>query len=135
VAWLRRHLRSLGPVCRVADCWTHSPPLRLPPPHSTKPRGIRADHGVTTALAVDQAPAEPSSAITSVRGWWPEEIGGSTGPPVRKQVPSASPRLRPVRPRHGTPSEPGAVRKVVTMVIAGVVEETDATLPRVPGPQ
>jgi hypothetical protein len=40
-----------------------------------------ADHGFTTTFAVDRAPAEASGAVTSVRGWRPEEIGGRTGQP------------------------------------------------------
>lgn len=32
----------------------------------------------TTAILVDQTPEEAFSAITNVRGWWSEEIEGST---------------------------------------------------------
>jgi hypothetical protein len=37
-----------------------------------------ADHGFTTTFAVDRTPTEAFDAITNVRGWWSEEIGGRT---------------------------------------------------------
>jgi uncharacterized protein YndB with AHSA1/START domain len=36
------------------------------------------DHSFTAAFAVDQTPEEVFAAITNVRGWWSEDIAGST---------------------------------------------------------
>jgi hypothetical protein len=37
-----------------------------------------ATHNYTTAFIVDQTPAEVYAAINNVRGWWSEEVEGST---------------------------------------------------------
>lgn len=115
--------RAAGLTVRHSGCSLH------------QTRGILADHGVTTALAVDRAPAEPQSPSPASADGARKRSAAAPARPRGNIEPPTSPRLRPLRPRHGTPPEPGAVRKVVTMVIAGVLRETAATLPRVPGPQ
>lgn len=37
-----------------------------------------SDHDFTTTITVDQTPAEAVEAIKNVRGWWSEQIEGST---------------------------------------------------------
>ena len=37
-----------------------------------------SDHSFTTSFTVDRAPKEAFAAITDVRGWWSDEIDGST---------------------------------------------------------
>jgi hypothetical protein len=41
----------------------------------------------TTSFTVDQSPDEVFDSITNVRGWWSEEIDGSTDKPGAVYVP------------------------------------------------
>jgi hypothetical protein len=53
-------------------------PRRPATPRLMGPESVSNDQGFTTAFAVSQTPEDAFAAILNVRGWWSEEIEGST---------------------------------------------------------
>jgi hypothetical protein len=58
--WVHRHTAAPQPIC---EKW----------------RKMMTDRNFTMTFTVDQTPREAFEAIKNARGWWPEEIEGSTG--------------------------------------------------------